>query len=111
MAAQGNSEKPCYAASDRGDVTPITTDFLSPYFLSTLQLYTAELATPSGIIVAALLFVRFRHHRWDGNPMTFAIDGNKGQVRRTHVLAVVVNVVFHPYFHSNLHRTVKDTVY
>src|SRR5271165_185882 len=71
----------------------------------------ANLSTPSGIVVAAALIVGLRYDGWNLDVASAGVDGNERQVGRTHVLAVVRDVVFYPRLYSDLHRGAEYSIY
>jgi hypothetical protein len=83
---------------------------LSQAAASSINMLLAYLTTPSSIVVAAALIVSFRNHRRNLDTASASVDGHERQVSRTHVFAIVQNVVFHPGLYSHLHRAVKNAI-
>src|SRR5579864_4314688 len=79
-------------------------------FAPTFQFRTANLAAPSGIVIAALLLFGLGNYGRDFQVLAGAIDGYERQVGGGYVPGRVGNVVFDEDFHAHLHGTVKDAI-
>ena len=62
------------------------------------HLQTPDLASSSGIFVAAPLLVGFGNNRGNREMASSRIHRDKSQVGRAYVLAAVVHVIFYPGF-------------
>src|ERR1700730_3955206 len=77
----------------------------------TFHLQTPDLTPASGILVAASLFIGFGNYGWDREVATGGVDGNERQVGRAYVLAMIQNVILHPDFHADFHRSAVHAVH
>src|SRR5579863_4576312 len=71
----------------------------------------AHLTALASIVITAALIVRLRNDCRNRDAASTGVDGHEGQVGRTHVFAIVEDVVFYPGLYTDLHRTAEHTVY
>src|SRR5260370_23945562 len=78
--------------------------------LPSFLLLLPHLPPPSRIFVTALLFLVLRNYMGNLMMATMLIDGDEGQVGRSHMASGPGDVVFHPAFHAHFHRRVESAV-
>src|SRR5579864_8182277 len=79
-------------------------------FAPTFQFRTANLAAPSGIVIAALLLFGLGNYGRDFQVLAGAIDGYERQVGGCYVLGRVGNVILNEDLHTHFHRAVEDAI-
>src|SRR5579863_5693034 len=77
---------------------------------SSINMLLAYLTAPTRIVVTAALIVGFRNHRRNLDTTSAGVNCHESQVGRTHVLAIVQDVIFHPGLYSHFHRAVKHAI-
>src|SRR5580692_12046759 len=64
----------------------------------------------AGVVVAAALIIGFGNDRRNLDTASSCVDGYERQICRTHMPAIIEDVVFHPGLYSHFHRAVKHAI-
>src|SRR5215471_389236 len=84
---------------------------LTPILPATLLFGAAQFTTPTCVLITSPFIIGLRYYRWNRQPVSFPIDGDKCEVSGTHMLTLIFDVVLHPHLHADLHRGAERAIH